>query len=44
MWVSLYAEVKGMPPPGNGQSDPMATPRLEVVERVQFASLKEVKP
>jgi hypothetical protein len=44
MWVSLYIEIKDSPPPGTGASDPMATPRVEVIDRYQFASLKEVKP
>jgi hypothetical protein len=44
LWVGLYVELKDAPPPGTGESDPMATPRLEMVERYQFASLKEVKP
>ena len=44
MWVSLYVEIKDTPPPGTGASDPMATPRVEVVDRFQFASLKEVRP
>src|SRR5262249_13006748 len=44
MCVSLYVEIKDMPPPGTGASDPMATPRVQVVDRFQFASLKEVRP
>jgi hypothetical protein len=44
LWVSLYLEVKDSPPPGTGVSDPMATSRIEVVDRFQFASLKEVRP
>ena len=44
MWVCLYVEIKDSPPPGTGASDPMGTPRVEVVDRFQFASLKEVRP
>ena len=44
MWVSLYVDIKDSPPPGTGVSDPMATPRVQVVDRFQFASLKEVRP
>ena len=44
MWVTLYIEIKDTPPPGTGASDPMATPRVEVIDRYQFASLKEVRP
>jgi hypothetical protein len=44
LWVSLYVEVKDSPPPGTGVSDPMDTPRVEVIDRYQFASLKEVRP
>jgi hypothetical protein len=42
--VSLYTDVKDSPPPGTGVSDPMATPRVEVVERFEFATIKEVRP
>jgi hypothetical protein len=44
VWVSLYLDIKDSPPPGTGASDPMATRRVEVVDRFQFASLKEVRP
>jgi hypothetical protein len=44
VWVSLYLDIKDSPPPGTGASDPMATPRVEVVDRFQFASMKEVRP
>jgi hypothetical protein len=44
LWVCLYIEAKDAPPPGTGASDPMATPRTEMVDRFQFASLKEVRP
>lgn len=42
--VCLYIEAKEAPPPGTGVSDPMASPRVEVVDRFQFASMKEVRP
>ncbi len=44
MSVTLYLEVKESPPPGTGVSDPMAVPKLQVVDRFQFDSLKEVQP
>jgi hypothetical protein len=44
VWVSLYLEIKDSPPPGTGASDPMATSRVEVIDRFQFASPKEVRP
>jgi hypothetical protein len=44
IWVSLYLEIKDTPPPGTGVSDPMATPRIEVVDRFQFETMKEVRP
>jgi hypothetical protein len=44
LWVSLYLEIKDSPPVGSGVSDPMASPRVHVLERFQFQSLKEVKP
>lgn len=43
VWVSLYAEIKDSPPPGTGQSDPMAAKRVEVIERFEFKSLEEVR-
>lgn len=42
--VCLYVELEMPPPPGTGQSDPMATPIMKVVDRYQFASMKEVRP
>jgi hypothetical protein len=42
--VSLYIDIKDSPPPGAGASDPMATSRVEVVDRFEFASIKEVRP
>jgi hypothetical protein len=42
--VSLYFEIKDSPPPGTGVADPMARTRIEVVDRFEFGSLKEVLP
>jgi hypothetical protein len=42
--VSLYYQVKYSPPPGTSTADPMERPGIEVIERYQFASLKEVRP
>ncbi|HZW31914.1 MAG TPA: hypothetical protein VFF52_14475 [Isosphaeraceae bacterium] len=44
VWVSLYLELKDAPPPGIGVADPMAPSRIQVLDRFQFASLKEVRP
>ena len=44
LWVSLYYQIKDTPPPGTGVADPMAPTRIQVVERFEFASLKEVRP
>jgi hypothetical protein len=44
VWVSLYLELKDAPPPGSGVADPMAAPRVQVLDRFQFRSLKEVMP
>ncbi|MGP0064625.1 MAG: hypothetical protein ACLQGP_13635 [Isosphaeraceae bacterium] len=44
VWVSLFYEIKDSPPPGTGVSDPMAPTRLQMVDRFQFGSLKEVMP
>lgn len=44
LWVSLYVEAKVPPPAGTGESDPLATPQIHVVDRFQFASMKEVRP
>jgi hypothetical protein len=44
LYVSLYYKVKDTPPPGaTAVSDPMAPPRIEMIERFEFASLEEVK-
>jgi hypothetical protein len=44
LWVTLYVKISGTPPAGTVDIDPMAPPRIEVLERVEFASLKEVRP
>jgi hypothetical protein len=45
LWVSLYYQIKASPPPGTmAVADPMAPPRIQVLERFQFASTKEVRP
>jgi hypothetical protein len=44
LWVSLYVKVSGTPPAGTVDTDLMTPPRIEVLERVEFASLKEVRP
>ncbi len=44
VWVSLYYKVKDTPAPGaTAVSDPMAPPRIQMIERFEFASLEEVK-
>jgi hypothetical protein len=42
--VSLYYQVKTTPPPGTWTTDPMERPKIQVIERYEFASLKEVRP
>jgi hypothetical protein len=42
--VTLYNEAKVTPPPGIAGADPMAPPVVEVVERFEFGSPKEVWP
>src|SRR4051794_10668590 len=44
VWVSLYYELKDPPPTGTGVFDPMAPTRIQVLDRFQFGSLKEVRP
>ena len=44
VYVSLYLEIKDSPPPGTCLVDPLAPSRIEVVDRFQFGSLKEVLP
>jgi hypothetical protein len=44
-WVSLYYLVKDSPEPGTtAVSDPMAAPRIEMIERFEFVSMQEVRP
>jgi hypothetical protein len=44
LWVSLYYQVKDTPPPGTtAVSDPMAPPRIAMLERFEFASIEEVQ-
>jgi hypothetical protein len=42
--VSLYAKVNDVPPEGVTVADKMVAPRIHMIERFQFASLKEVYP
>jgi hypothetical protein len=42
--VSLYYQVKVTPPPGTWITDPMERPQMQVIQRYQFASMKEVYP
>jgi len=45
LFVSLYFNVKDTPEPGaKAVADPMAPPRIQMIERFEFASLEEVKP
>jgi hypothetical protein len=44
LWVSLYFKVNPCPAPGSATADPMAPARVEMLERFQFASMKEVRP
>jgi len=44
MSVSLYYHIRDTPPPGTGAADPLIAPRIEMLDRFQFASLKEVRP
>jgi hypothetical protein len=44
VWVSLYVKATATPPAGTAVADPMVPPRIQMVERFQFASLKEVRP
>jgi hypothetical protein len=44
LWVSLYYKVMDTPPPGRGVSDPLAPTRVQMLDRFEFASLKEVMP
>ncbi len=42
--VSLYTKVNDPPPEGTAVVDAMAPPRIHMIERYEFASLKEVRP
>jgi len=45
VWVSLYYQIKPSPLPGTSAvADPMAPPRIQLVDRFQFDSIKEVRP
>ena len=45
LWVSLYYQVHESPPPGAAAvSDPMAPPRIQMLEQFEFASIQEVRP
>jgi hypothetical protein len=44
VWVSLYYTIKDTPPPGTGVADPLTPTRVQVLDRFQFPSLKEVGP
>jgi hypothetical protein len=43
LFVSLYYRVKDTPAPG-ATADPMVPPRIEMIERFEFASIEEVRP
>ena len=42
--VSLYAKVMDPPPEGSSAADMMIAQRIHMIERFEFASLKEVRP
>jgi hypothetical protein len=42
--VSLYVKLTDTPPAGTTDVDLMSPPRIHVLERFEFASLKEVRP
>ena len=44
LWVSLYVKVSDTPPAGTTDPDLMSPPRIQVLDRFEFASLKEVRP
>src|SRR5262249_31836464 len=44
LWVSLYLVLKDPPPPGIGSADPQARTHIQVLDRFEFASEKEVRP
>jgi hypothetical protein len=44
VWVSMYYQVKPTPAPGTTElTDAMAPPRVQLVDRYQFDSIKEVR-
>ena len=44
VWVSMYIELTDPPPPGSGVPDLMTEPRVQVLDRFEFRSPKEVRP
>ncbi len=42
--ASLFYEIRVTPPPGTSTVDPMAPKRIQMIDRIQIASLKEVRP
>jgi hypothetical protein len=44
VWVSLYYVLKDAPAPGIGAPDPMAPARIQILDRIPFATWKEVQP
>jgi hypothetical protein len=44
LWVSLFLVLKNPPPPGIGSADPQARTHIQVLDRFEFASEKEVRP
>jgi len=42
--VSLYWQIKDLPPPGQSFADPLARARLQVIGTYDFASIDEVHP
>lgn len=41
--ASLFFEIRSTPPPGTSEIDPMAPKRIEMIDRIQIASLSEVR-
>jgi hypothetical protein len=44
LYVSLYVKMTSAPTFGSAVTDPMTPPRVQVLERYEFASMKEVRP
>ena len=42
--ASIYYEIRATPPPGTPSIDPMAPKRIQMIDRIQIASYKEVRP